>query len=600
MAEPLEIEVTGDAGDVFRSHFSIQSVEQARDAVNNLDGLWNTLNPWSETGRPADRDIFDDAAKVVQKRFETGVYKPEEKAQSSDHFSKGNRIASRQDGSFKAVSSTPDVCKTPMGSSTPPVPYQIVSDLSGSTGIVPTVRFNGKPAYVLDQSVVPTCTGDEAGSATGVGSGTVGGETKPTRGSTTVRAGGHPVIRDGDPCTMNTGNCTGIYVRAPAPGSSVDASGSVVGDANPPPDKGVMHQVGGFFKGAGGAVWDMAKGLGGLAAGAAKLSPVSQAAEGLSDMTGLYSYHGYSETRDALAKTTQAIYEHPGAIVDGITKPYMEAWSQGNYGEALGRGAVDIGGLFVGGVGATGKAGEAANVAGKVGEAANIGGKIGETANVAGKVGEATNVAGKMGETADATTAAGRTGEAANATKAADTAGESQLGRGTGVDDATATGTKAGDAAGTKAPVVPKNEFDKLADISGDGVRVKPSGGAWKYPPNWNSWIKKGGKIVAHEDGSVTYIRKDGVQVTYNKEGFPDFSPHATKSVEIEDMQFNHTSDFRKANEKIGLAGSDPPDGFTWHHVEDSKTMQLVPQSIHNVAEGGFPHAGGVSVGGGG
>ncbi|WP_414016286.1 HNH endonuclease [Burkholderia vietnamiensis] len=28
--------------------------------------------------------------------------------------------------------------------------------------------------------------------------------------------------------------------------------------------------------------------------------------------------------------------------------------------------------------------------------------------------------------------------------------------------------------------------------------------------------------------------------------------------------------------------------------------MQLVPQSIHNVAEGGFPHAGGVSVGGGG
>jgi hypothetical protein len=98
----------------------------------------------------------------------------------------------------------------------------------------------------------------------------------------------------------------------------------------------------------------------------------------------------------------------------------------------------------------------------------------------------------------------------------------------------------------------------------------------------------------------VTYIRKDGVQVTYNKEGFPDFSPHATESVKIDDMQFNHTSDFRKANEKIGLTGSDPPDGFTWHHVEDGKTMQLVPQSIHNVAEGGFPHAGGVSVGGGG
>ncbi|VWC18533.1 PF13665 domain protein [Burkholderia aenigmatica] len=404
MAEPLEITVTGDAGDVFREHFNIQSVEQARDAVKNLDALWNTPNPWSD--RPDLRDIFDEAGKSVQRRFETGVYKPQDKAQPSDHFSKGNRIASRQDGSFKAVSSTPDVCKTPMGSSTPPVPYQVVSDLSGSSGIVPSVRFNGKPAYVLDQSVVPTCTGDEAGSADGVGSGTVGGETKPTKGSTTVRAGGHPVIRDGDPCTMNSGNCTGTYVTAPAPGSSVDASGNVAGDANPPPEKGVMHQVGGFFKGAGGAVWDMGKGLVGLGVGAAKLSPVSQAAEGLSDLTGLYDYHGYSQTLDSAGKTAQAIYDHPGAIVDGITKPYMEAWSQGNYGEALGRGMVDIGGLFAGGVGAAGKAGEVGNVAGKIGEAANV----------AGKMGEATNVAGKAGEVADVSSAVGKTGEAGAAT----------------------------------------------------------------------------------------------------------------------------------------------------------------------------------------
>ncbi|RQR79224.1 DUF4150 domain-containing protein [Burkholderia sp. Bp9012] len=585
MSDPLIVTVTGDAGDVFREHFNIQSVEQARDAVNNLDALWNTPNPWSERGRPVDRETFDEAAQSVKQRFESGRYKPEKPPQPADHFSTGNRIASRKNGSFKAVSNTPDVCKTPMGGSTPPVPYPVVADLSTSAGIVPTVRFNGDPAYVLDQSVVPTCTGDEAGVADGVKSGTVGGEVKPTKGSSTVRAGGHPIIRDGDPCTMNNGNCTGTYVTAPAPGSSVDASGNVVGDANPPPDKGVMHQVGGFFKGAGGALWDMGKGLVGLGVGAAKLSPASQMAEELSNATGLNVYHGYSETQQALGQTAQAIYDHPGAIVDGITKPYMEAWSQGNYGEALGRGAVDVGGLFAGGVGAVGKAGEVGNVAGKVGEVANV--------------------AGKAGETADLANAAGKTGELANTAKAADTLGESQLGRGAGVandvDDAASAGAKtANGAAGTKAPVVPKDEFDKLTDISGDGVRVKPSGGAWKYPPNWSSWIKKGGKIVTHEDGSVTYIRKDGVQVTYNKEGYPDFSPHATESVQIDDMQFNHTSDFRKANEQIGLSGSDPPDGFTWHHVEDQKTMQLVPQSIHNVSEGGFPHAGGVSVGGGG
>ncbi|WP_175844607.1 PAAR-like domain-containing protein [Burkholderia arboris] len=471
MAEPLEITVTGDAGDVFREHFNIQSVEQARDAVKNLDALWNTPNPWSD--RPDLRDIFDEAGKSVQRRFETGVYKPQDKAQPSDHFSNGNRIASRQDSSFKAVSSTPDVCKTPMGSSTPPVPYQVVSDLSGSSGIVPSVRFNGKPAYVLDQSVVPTCTGDEAGSADGVGSGTVGGETKPTKGSTTVRAGGHPVIRDGDPCTMNSGNCTGTYVTAPAPGSSVDASGNVVGDANPPPEKGVMHQVGGFFKGAGGAVWDMGKGLVGLGVGAAKLSPVSQAAEGLSDLTGLYDYHGYSQTLDSAGKTAQAIYDHPGAIVDGITKPYMEAWGQGNYGEALGRGAVDIGGLFVGGVGAAGKVGEVGNVAGKVGEAVNVAGKAGEVAdvaNVAGKTGEVANAAGKTGEVAEA---AGQAGKASDIGGAASKGGEATEGA--------ADAAKAGSAD---------------AKPAGNGLKVEPS----KDPRYKRGKFRKGVREKAWED----------------------------------------------------------------------------------------------------
>ncbi|WP_241012855.1 MULTISPECIES: DUF4150 domain-containing protein [Burkholderia] len=480
MAEPLEITVTGDAGDVFREHFNIQSVEQARDAVKNLDALWNTPNPWSD--RPDLRDIFDEAGKSVQRRFETGVYKPQDQAQPSDHFSKGNRIASRQDGSFKAVSSTPDVCKTPMGSSTPPVPYQVISDLSGSSGIVPSVRFNGKPAYVLDQSVVPTCTGDEAGSADGVRSGTVGGETKPTKGSTTVRAGGHPVIRDGDPCTMNSGNCTGTYVTAPAPGSSVDASGNVVGDANPPPEKGVMHQVGGFFKGAGGAVWDMGKGLVGLGVGAAKLSPVSQAAEGLSDLTGLYNYHGYSQTLDSAGKTAQAIYEHPGAIVDGITKPYMEAWSQGNYGEALGRGAVDIGGLFVGGVGAAGKVGEVGNVAGKVGEAVNVAGKAGEVADVA-------NAAGKTGEIASA---AGKTGEVAEA------------------GAATAKGAEVAEGVADGSKVVKPAE----AEPAGDGLKVP----AKPKRPSWRQSEKDVGKKLG-EGYKEQRSFKDGKEVPYGTKG---------------------------------------------------------------------------------
>lgn len=84
--------------------------------------------------------------------------------------------------------------------------------------IVPNVKFNGRPCYVLDQSVVPTCTGDEPGSALGVRSGTVRGETKPTGASTTVKAGKKRIVRERDTCTMNNGNTTGIYVTQPAPG----------------------------------------------------------------------------------------------------------------------------------------------------------------------------------------------------------------------------------------------------------------------------------------------------------------------------------------------------------------------------------------------
>ncbi|MDI9648015.1 DUF4150 domain-containing protein [Burkholderia cenocepacia] len=537
MAEPLTVTITGDAGDVFREHFNIQSVEQARDAVKNLDSLWNTPNPWSD--RPNLRDIFDEAGKSVQRRFETGVYKPQDQAQPSDHFSKGNRIASRQDGSFKAVSSTPDVCKTPMGNSTPPVPYQVVSDLSGSSGVVPSVRFNGKPAYVLDQSVVPTCTGDEAGSADGVRSGTVGGETKPTKGSTTVRAGGHPVIRDGDPCTMNSGNCTGTYVTAPAPGSSVDASGNVVGDANPPPEKGVMHQVGGFFKGAGGAVWDMAKGLGGLAVGAAKLSPVSQAAEGLSDLTGLYDYHGYSQTLDSAGKTAQAIYDHPGAIVDGITKPYMEAWSQGNYGEALGRGAVDIGGLFVGGVGAAGKVGEVGNVAGKVGEAVNVAGKAGEladVANVAGKTGEVANAAGKTGEVAEA---AGQAGKASDIGGAAAKGGETT--------EATADAAKAAGEANAKP--------------AGDGLKVQ----AKPKRPSWRQSEKDVGKKLGQGYKEQRSF-KDGKEVPYGTKGstrpdwYKDGSSVEVKNYNIETPAGQERLIDNVSNQAIYRAQQLPPD----------------------------------------
>ena len=84
------------------------------------------------------------------------------------------QLGARKDGEFKAVSTAPSFNKTPVGSATPPLPYPVTQDLGDSVGTVPNVRLNGAPAYVLDQSTQPSCTGDAAGSAKGVKSGTVG------------------------------------------------------------------------------------------------------------------------------------------------------------------------------------------------------------------------------------------------------------------------------------------------------------------------------------------------------------------------------------------------------------------------------------------
>ncbi|MBB3195370.1 PAAR-like domain-containing protein [Roseateles terrae] len=142
-------------------------------------------------------------------------------------------LGARKDGAFKAVSTAPSLNKTPVGSATPPLPYPVTQNLDSSQGTIASVRFNGDPAYVLNQSTQPSCVGDAPGSAKGVRSGTVSGEVKPTKGSSTVRVGKKPVIRVNDPCTMNGGNCPGIYVAGAAPGSSLSAAGGAPA-ANPP------------------------------------------------------------------------------------------------------------------------------------------------------------------------------------------------------------------------------------------------------------------------------------------------------------------------------------------------------------------------------
>jgi hypothetical protein len=135
------------------------------------------------------------------------------------------KLGARKNSSWKAICTAPDFCKTPVGSSTPPIPYQVIADLGQSENCVPNVRFNGDPCCVLNPSIIPHCTGDEPGTAKGVRSGTVAGEVRPAGASTTVRAAKKPVVREDDPCTLNGGNANGLYTCQHAPGSAAGAGG---------------------------------------------------------------------------------------------------------------------------------------------------------------------------------------------------------------------------------------------------------------------------------------------------------------------------------------------------------------------------------------
>ena len=54
----------------------------------------------------------------------------------------------RQESGWMVVSSTPDVCRTPIGSSVVPVPYMIVAQLINAVKVSKNVRANGNPVVL--------------------------------------------------------------------------------------------------------------------------------------------------------------------------------------------------------------------------------------------------------------------------------------------------------------------------------------------------------------------------------------------------------------------------------------------------------------------
>jgi len=113
------------------------------------------------------------------------------------------QLAARKQEQWLVVCTSPDVCKTPMGSSMPPVPYNVIAKLDEALQESQDVQFNGGKALMLGQGFVAQTLGDQAGSGTSMVSGTVGADTWFEEHSKTVRVNGRSVVRHGDSCHMN-------------------------------------------------------------------------------------------------------------------------------------------------------------------------------------------------------------------------------------------------------------------------------------------------------------------------------------------------------------------------------------------------------------
>jgi filamentous hemagglutinin len=116
------------------------------------------------------------------------------------------------------------------------------------------------------------------------------------------------------------------------------------------------------------------------------------------------------------------------------------------------------------------------------------------------------------------------------------------------------------------------------------GVRRLPSG---RMPANYR-WA---GRVYDGPEWTPRLKSRYPNGVRFTNDGFPDFSPYARpgSTVQFQPRFRGDVADEALANRRIGLTRT--PDGYTWHHHQDTQTMMLVPTDLHR----GVRHAGGAS-----
>ncbi len=130
-------------------------------------------------------------------------------------FANGRNFSHKGSG-YQSICMAPDVCKTPVGSVTVPIPYPVVSQVSSLDKGTTSVKIDGN-STAIESSTHSMCSGDEPGVAKGIISGTTGSKTHFVTYSFDVKAEGKGVIRHMDMTTMNNRNTIGMNIGSVSP-----------------------------------------------------------------------------------------------------------------------------------------------------------------------------------------------------------------------------------------------------------------------------------------------------------------------------------------------------------------------------------------------
>ncbi|GGY45224.1 PAAR-like domain-containing protein [Pseudoduganella albidiflava] len=115
---------------------------------------------------------------------------------------------------FYCVSTLPDICKTPVGSTVVPIPYTITGEFADAQAVSANVKTHGEPAFLHGRSFIPAVKGDERGTLGGIKSGTNLKKVESLGNSSTKGANGTQTVQESRFVWMNNRNTIGrIYER---------------------------------------------------------------------------------------------------------------------------------------------------------------------------------------------------------------------------------------------------------------------------------------------------------------------------------------------------------------------------------------------------